>query len=370
MRALYVITRAQRRGAEIDATLLAEAMAGEFEPLVVTLYPGDDPAVLGARVPIRAATRAPGILRRLSGVSPASVRHVRDAIASFRPDLVVAYGGEATIHAVRAAGRDGPPVLAVRITLLPERALRGRRGRLVRRSLASVAAIGAVDPSLADEARERLGVQGTVFDTPQFRPESDRPKPGDRESFRAEVGAAEDTVVAAFVASLVPEKGPDLALEAISRTPPNVTMVLAGEGPLEAALRERATSLGLGPRVRFLGARTDVPRVLAGSDLLVLPGLQEGRPGILLEAALAGLPAVCFDVGGVSALVRDGVEGLLVPAGDVAGLAGAITRLADDGRLRERMSRAAEERSDDYLAPGVLPRWRVAYGAALARRPA
>src|SRR6266545_3349993 len=270
MRALYVITRAQRRGAEIDATLLAEAMAPEFEPLLVTLHPGEDPAVLGARVPVRAGTSPPGLVRRMTGISPAAVRHLRSQIAAFRPDLIVAYGGEATLHAARAAPSGWPPFLAVRITLLPERAKRGLRRWLVRRSLRRAAAICAVDPSLSEEVRRDLNLDRPVLDTPQFRPSSDRPTPGDRASFREEIGAGDDTLLAAFVARLVPEKAPDLALEALARVPQRVELVVAGAGPLEGALRERAQGLGVAGRVRFLGERSDVARVLAGSDFLVL----------------------------------------------------------------------------------------------------
>ena len=81
--------------------------------------------------------------------------------------------------------------------------------------------------------------------------------------------------------------------------------------------------------------------VLAASDVLVLPSLTEGVPGVLVEAGLVGIPVVATDVGGVSTVVEDGVSGLLVPAQDQAALDRAVTRALNAG---PEMGQAATKR--------------------------
>ena len=157
-RALYVITRAQRRGAEVDATLLAEALGREFDPLVATLYAGGDPAVLGGRVPIQPSKATEkGPVRRLTGVDPLAVRHLRRVIKDSSPDLVVAYGGEPLLHAVRAARRAKVPVLYVKISMAYGKSRRGARRR---RFAAPRAVRGVVGRRAAPGPRAPDGLRG------------------------------------------------------------------------------------------------------------------------------------------------------------------------------------------------------------------
>ncbi len=122
---------------------------------------------------------------------------------------------------------------------------------------------------------------------------------------------------------------------------------LVGDGPLEAEMRGLASQLGLAGRVRFLGYVADPAPVLAGAQLFVLSSRSEAFPRSVLEALRAGLPVVASAVGGVGEAVTDGVNGLLVPAGNPAPLASALQRLLGDAPLRESMgiaARAAYER--------------------------
>ncbi len=364
-RALYVITRAQRRGAEVDATLLAAQMLPDYEPLVATLYAGADPAVLGGRVPVLASKIAPGPLRRLLGISPASVRFVRTTIRDYQPDLIVAYGGEPLLHAIPAARKAKVPVLYVKISMAVEKLKRGRRRAAFRRAVARAAAVAAVAPHLASELLEDLDVERHVHITPTFRTAADVAPARQRETVRGELGLGEDDVLAVFVGNLSAEKGPDLALEALAGGPANLHLLVAGDGPLAGTLAERAARPDLLGRVHLLGTRTDVPRLLAGADLVLSTSREEGRPGVILEAALAGLPVVATRVGSVGELVRDGMDGVLVAPGDVAGLAAALTELAGDTARRSQMGLAARAGSIEYLPDAVLPAWRAAFEAAL-----
>ena len=123
---------------------------------------------------------------------------------------------------------------------------------------------------------------------------------------------------------------------------------LVGDGPLEAETRRLVSQLDLGGRVRFHGYLADPAPVLAAAQLFVLSSRSEAFPRSILEALRAGLPVVVSDVGGVGEAVADGVNGLLVPAGNPGKLATALGKLLEDTPLRERMgaaARAAYERS-------------------------
>jgi glycosyltransferase involved in cell wall biosynthesis len=110
---------------------------------------------------------------------------------------------------------------------------------------------------------------------------------------------------------------------------------IAGSGPSDSSLRDLVASLGVAERVRFLGWRTDVGRLLAAWDLLVIPSLDEGFPLSALEAMAAARPVVATRVGGLSELVVDGVTGRLVPPGDTDALVRCIAELAID---RQRLA--------------------------------
>ena len=116
---------------------------------------------------------------------------------------------------------------------------------------------------------------------------------------------------------------------------------LVGAGPLEMEMRDLASELGLGGRVRFLGYVADPAPVLAGAQLFVLSSRSEAFPRSVLEALRAGLPVVASAVGGIGEAVTDGVNGLLVPAGNPEPLAAALQTLLGDAPLRESMGAAA-----------------------------
>jgi len=124
--------------------------------------------------------------------------------------------------------------------------------------------------------------------------------------------------------------------------------VLVGDGPEREALEQRARSLGLEPRVKFLGERSDVDRLLPAMDIFVLSSREEGIPNALLEAMAAGRPSVATAVGGTCEVMTDGETGWLVPARAPESLANALADAIDhpdEARRRgEAARRAAVER--------------------------
>jgi len=121
---------------------------------------------------------------------------------------------------------------------------------------------------------------------------------------------------------------------------PGISLDLVGEGPMRELLEDAVKKLGISPQVRFLGARTDVPRLLAEAHLFVLPSRSEGMPGSVLEAMATGLPVVASRVGGVGDVVVDGQTGRLVPPSDPKALEEAIASVLVDSDLARSMGRA------------------------------
>jgi glycosyltransferase involved in cell wall biosynthesis len=171
-------------------------------------------------------------------------------------------------------------------------------------------------------------------------PAPDVPVLPPREELRREFGLDGPTL--GFAGRLMAAKALDVALTALQSVP-GVFLVVAGDGPDRAALERQSSTLGLDGRVRFLGARSraDVLRILAASDAALLPSRWENFPHLVVEALAVGTPVVATAVGGVPEVVRDGENGLLVPAGDADALAAAIRRLMTDDALRARLAAAA-----------------------------
>lgn len=120
----------------------------------------------------------------------------------------------------------------------------------------------------------------------------------------------------------------------------DVTLKVVGDGEERGMLEQLAESLGLAGSVHFLGFRRDIPEVLADIDIFVLSSLSEGTSITLLEAMASGKPVVVTNVGGNPAVVRDGINGCIVPPADPAALASALRGLLADRVLREKMSAA------------------------------
>nr|WP_297861133.1 glycosyltransferase [Meiothermus sp.] len=119
---------------------------------------------------------------------------------------------------------------------------------------------------------------------------------------------------------------------------------LIGDGPMQSLAEEQAARLGIGDRVRFLGARKDVAECLAQAHIFVLASNYEGFPLSILEAMRAGLPVVASNVGGVAEAVIDGETGFLVPRGDVHALRSRLAQLIENPQLRTQMGMAGRAR--------------------------
>jgi glycosyltransferase involved in cell wall biosynthesis len=128
------------------------------------------------------------------------------------------------------------------------------------------------------------------------------------------------------------------AAAVVVRDFPATRFVLAGDGESRARFEQQVADLGMQANFIFLGRRSDIPDVLASSDIGVLPSMAEGLPNAVLEYMAAGLPTVVSRVGGNPELVQDGVTGLLVPPQDPEALAAALLRLLRDPELSRQIA--------------------------------
>lgn len=130
---------------------------------------------------------------------------------------------------------------------------------------------------------------------------------------------------------------------------PDFRVEVAGDGVCMPDLRRLADELGVADRVTFLGVVRDVPSLMAGAGLFVLPSRSEGISLTLLEAMARGLPVVATRVGGTPEVVVEGETGLLVPSDDPAALAAAILRVRRDPEAGRRMGEAGRRRVDRHF---------------------
>jgi glycosyltransferase involved in cell wall biosynthesis len=172
----------------------------------------------------------------------------------------------------------------------------------------------------------------------------------------------------AFAGRITRQKALVVALEALGRVE-DVSLLVAGDGPDAPEVRRQASERGLDGRVRFLGAlgRDDVLSLFRAADASLLSSSWENFPHTVVEALAVGTPVVATAVGGVPELVRDGENGLLVPAGDADALAGAIRRIVEEPGLRERLAQATVRSVAHLRTEELYARLEEILAAAAAR---
>ena len=215
---------------------------------------------------------------------------------------------------------------------------------------------------LGGKVEEVVTIHSVVDALGRFNPEK-----VDGSGAREELGIPHDAPVVVKVARLAREKGHVYFLDAakkILEEVPSTHFLALGEGPLKGFLENYAKKLGIEGRVKFLGLRKDVPRILKTSQVfLFTPIAGESLGTAALEALAMEVPVVAFDVGGISASVRPGETGFLVEPEDVRGLVSHVVRLLKDEELRRSMGRKGrqwmlETFSEDSLVEGNLKFYR------------
>jgi glycosyltransferase involved in cell wall biosynthesis len=183
-----------------------------------------------------------------------------------------------------------------------------------------------------------------------------------RQQVRQELGLSPDAFVVGVVGNIIPRKGQLYlirALPPVVREAPHLQVLLIGQvhpPRYGERVRREIARLGLEPHVRWLGVRSDVPRLLMAMDLYVLPTLNDMLPMALLEAMWMELPILSTQVGGIPEAVRNGIEGWLVPPRDPAALTEALREAIHNSQERARRARNAHLRIEEaFTASTKIP---------------
>jgi glycosyltransferase involved in cell wall biosynthesis len=350
---LHVIPTARARGAQREARALADHLdrPGLRHHRVLSLFAGSDDVVVDR------ALGHPGGDRPAVGFDPRMALRLRSALAEMDPDVVVAHGSEPLKYLVPAmTGRHRP--LAYYAIGTYSGSGGSAQLRLWRTLVGRADAVAAEGQEVRDECIVRLGVPPRrVVVTPNgrdpeaFHPEWDTPngKGNGEGEGEGDLSGAVPRVV--FVGALTSGKRPDRFVELVGLLRARgltFRATVIGDGPLRPALTLPAEKAG----VELLGPRSDVAEQLRRADLLVFPSRPEGEgmPGVLIEAALTGLPVVATSVPGVRSIVEDGVTGLVVPADDLDDLVEATATLMEDSDRRRLMGHAARRYGLDHFS--------------------
>lgn len=158
----------------------------------------------------------------------------------------------------------------------------------------------------------------------------------------------------------VPQKNHALLLRAFARfleVEPTYRLQIFGDGPLRAQLLELVEELGIQENVSLEPFCDDLHERISKARMFVLSSDFEGMPNALLEAMAMGLACISTKYPSAEEVVEDGVDGILVPTGDVDALADAMIRVAGDTGLQERLSKTALEHSERFALETVIPQW-------------
>ncbi len=349
-----VISSLEAGGAERIMAILTEAWAArgwEVTLLLTLAKPAQDPFFkLDPRVTARHLDlyRPSRGLREAVSANLRRARVMRRAIRTSRPDLVLAFAIETNVLTILATLGLGVPVVVEEHIHSSWPPLR-RRWQLLRLATYPLASsVVALTPSALAALGLARGRRGRVIPNPVMPPPAGSTAPT-------------DAPVIVAMGRLVPQKGFDMLLDAFAKIAgnhPRWNLAIWGDGPDRAALERQRDALGLMGRVALPGTTQAPNDELRAASAFVMSSRREGFPTVLGEAMACGLPVVSFDCpSGPRELIRDGIDGLLIPPDDVDALAAGMARLMDDSELASRLASRAPEVVERFSLASVLGLW-------------
>ena len=348
-------------GVQVHVRELAERLrARGHETLIVA--PGPDGSSNGLVRIVGRPLRVPygGTVAPIS-FSPRSWSRLRSAMHAFGPEVVHVHEPFTPSTSMLATLAATTPVVATFHAFLDRSRLMEVSAPILRQIDRRIDAAVAVSEAAASFVRRvRRGPVEIVpngVDVARFAAETDPPEglpPGRR---------------ILWVNRLDPQKGFGVMVDAFARLAgemDDVSLLVAGEGRDRVALRSLPRRVR--NRVVPLGtvAHDELPRYHAAADVFCSPAVgQESFGIVLVEAMAAGVPVVATDIPGYREVVRDGVDGLLVPPNDPAALAGAIGRVLSEPELASALAAGGRARATGFAWDAVVPRLEAVYGRAL-----
>ncbi len=368
MRILYVVTSAGFGGASMHVLQLMRYFSAQaFE---IGLVSAPEPRLLGEaeKLGVRLFVN-PYFVRRLHVFNDVrAFMPVRRAIKEFSPDIIHCHSTKAGLIA-----RFWSAILNIKPVIFTAHGWAFTEGREYwkRFLLAQIEKLaGYVTDKIicVSEFDKELALKFKVADENKLVVIHNGIDPTEFIRISRNYHKSSNEVIVTFVGRLAPPKDLFLLIDAVKLVP-EVKLQIVGDGELRVKVERYILKNFLSDRVILLGERFDIPEILAQSDIFVLPSKWEGLPLTIIEAMMSGLPVVATRVGGVPELVEDGVNGYLVPSGDVKAFADAIRKLAYNVELRERMGKAGRKRAiENFTLDKMLLRVAQVYEEVLGKR--
>jgi glycosyltransferase involved in cell wall biosynthesis len=185
---------------------------------------------------------------------------------------------------------------------------------------------------------------------------------------RRELGLDAGRPTIGMIAPFKPQKAPlDFVgmAEIVSRSRPDAQFLLVGDGELRGAIEAKCDELGVSKVVRLVGWRRDVPEILRCLDVFILTSLWEGLPRVYLEALASGVPVIGTRVDGAAEVVKNGVNGFLVEAGDVRSMAEKVLYLLAHVKESQEMGRRGQEITGEFDSSEMIRQQECEYETLL-----
>jgi glycosyltransferase involved in cell wall biosynthesis len=357
MRVIHIIKATRIGGAERHLLILLSALRarGVDAQLLMLVEPNN----LMTEMIAEAEKRSIPAQRLVIGADwdISVIGRLRGAIRKLKPDIVHTHLIHADLFGLLAAKLSGVKVVLTGRhnddSFRHHRVVRALNGLLWRGFSGGIAiseSIRTFTMSIEDAPPDKVRVVTYGF-------EYTAPKPDElslaRKALLHELILPQEALIMGLACRLVEQKGVTYALQAFKRIYeefPTAYLLVAGEGDLKAALEAEAQTLGIMPRMRWLGWRNDVPALLAGLDIFLVPSLWEGFGLVLLEAMSKRRAVIASAVSAIPEIVTHGETGLLAPPRDVDALADAMRLLLPDAALRAYMGLNGEDKLERYFS--------------------
>ena len=350
----HVLHRLYLAGAEVLAAALARQLRDRFEFVFLCL---DEIGPLGKQLASDGFTVID--LARKPGVDLSVASRIRKLVKQHRIQLFHAHQYTPFFYASVSRGVLGSITGRPRILFTEHgrhypdirKTKRVLANKLLLRSHDRVSAVGRFvkEALIKNEGirESRIEVVYNGIDTELFQVDTTGQV---RDSVRRELNIPAQTPVVLQVARFHPVKDHETCVRAFSAAAKEFDaddkplLLLVGDGDRKEVIESLVNDLNIAGYVRFLGVRSDIPRLMSAADLFALSSLSEGVSVTLLEAMGAAIPIVATDVGGNSEVVAHDQTGLLSPRSDHAAMAGNMITLLRDADLRKRMGKAGRAR--------------------------
>lgn len=350
-------------GAERSVVLLSEGfLRRQHHVTVVSLYGSAvDSFKLPAGVSRLALDIAADSRSLVAGLRNNLKRVVvlRKAVRATRPDVVISHMTQTNVLTKLALCRTNCPVVLVEHSDPARNTSRPVWQRLRRAVYPRAAALVSVSRGINDYFSWLPAAKKVVIPNPISR----MPADPDGAEHRLTNAANGKCIIA--MGRLIPVKGFDRLLKAFAALAPkqaNWQLIILGEGELRSALEQQIKSLGLDGRVQLQGFVSNPFAALRQCQFFVMASRSEGFPYALLEAMSCGLPAVAMDCDtGPREIIRDGIDGMLVPDGDITALAAAMDHLMSDASERHRLAARAPEVLERFGTDTVIAQWEALF---------